>query len=577
MSLINPDSQYNTIENALKEGHRLAWKEDVGFIDITSKQAGGYKKLGWTTDLPELKKKVTHFIDKNGLNETQKSKLEQAFANRATSLKGRFVLFRKSKKDSAVNELNLIKNAISKKQITEIGQSSIPTNVPPSSSGPQIMPTETKKETLIRESQPQTKKTEKPKEKFSFSPFSDFSSEIEENSPPPPPPTGFEGAPPPPPPPGFGETIKKPKGPSFSHAFITKDRPKKALGEQTLILPKDVDYGDNKSVKGMEQKIKQETKIKIENFLEGTPIQTKMGNKRSQDGLVHQMKAISTLKNDYNQVLVKRAGKVSELNNKTEQLSDLEEDLIEMEQLENEGKSYSLFQVSYDKKTEIMQEKDEIVYPSSSVVKQWFSDFSNKSLPDIQNLLFDKDSKSPTGLQIQNALNSNTTIDERELKWQAFNELIPPQRTLTGLISSIKQEINLKSNEKLELEKEISNIDMEIKQRESQKNGDLEFKEFDAWLKDREELAKKLRTVVGWIGETKEEKPKSTKEKLSEEAKKVREELPFLQNEYNLNKRLGTASRTVNRDIHSLLNNPEFSSKRRMQKYNASLQKVEKK
>lgn len=112
---INPDKQYSTIENALKEGHRLAWKEGEGFKDITRKEVSEYQKLGYTTDLLTLKNEISKFIEKHLISDTQKKHLESAFENRAKNLKGRFVLFKRAKRDQAVDKLTQVKETISKK------------------------------------------------------------------------------------------------------------------------------------------------------------------------------------------------------------------------------------------------------------------------------------------------------------------------------------------------------------------------------------------------------------------------------------------------------------------------------
>lgn len=134
---IQPNQQYNAIQQALESGKRVVYHAPTNTFQVMSRSAAKElaksKEADYITDLPGLKQKVEEFIKANGIDAQQKQILEDAFNGRATKLEKRFVIFGGDERDKAVTELKGFKTVI-ERAASQVSR--IPAGVPPSTPGP---------------------------------------------------------------------------------------------------------------------------------------------------------------------------------------------------------------------------------------------------------------------------------------------------------------------------------------------------------------------------------------------------------------------------------------------------------
>jgi hypothetical protein len=361
--------QYELIIDALEKGDRFVYDTKIGkFKALHTDDAKALEKAqqrkGKTeiiTDLEKLKGKVEEYIKKNGIDDNQKQRLKDAFTKRAKTLQKSFRhMFGGVARDKAVRELNAFISAIDNaaKQVPKI-----PTGVPPSTPGPNIVekepvaptppPLEAKPEAPIPpevEAQPEVAAKEMLRETGAAQPpiKEPEAAPLFVGPPPPPPPPGAgppppppipgaPGVPPPPPGPGLGrkQAAALPKNTSTHRKLIDDaDKLKNFNGEPQrpkLLSPKH-DLGKLNEI--TDEKQRQAYSESIEAFLFGTIVERKERKGkppeiiRNSDGLEHTLNRINAILPEHTKIGDTLTARKAEITAKESKIRANEQKLI---------------------------------------------------------------------------------------------------------------------------------------------------------------------------------------------------------------------------------------------------------
>ncbi len=325
-------TQYQTILHALNQDkHHIVYdKEERVFKDITSsKEAQNLSKERYATDLVELKGYISEFV--KTCDPIQAEVIWKAVNRRADKLAGRLVLIPGSKRKEAVQGLRAIADEVIKVILaaSKAAQGAIPTNVPPSSEGPQQRPG------------PQPKAApRKPgdisAEKSPAGSSSTSRAESRAGSP--------TGAPPPPPPPmGAG----KPKMTS-THRKLTKETPQFKGEPEHPQIQEGHDLGKPKD---MPEEDRKKYAAAIDKYIFGTPstVEVKKGLrmsteiKRADDGLEHSLARIEAELRDHAAVVNQKDGLQVQLRDAEGEVKVLENRLQEMHEANEQNQPFTLY------------------------------------------------------------------------------------------------------------------------------------------------------------------------------------------------------------------------------------------